>query len=496
MNPTGTSQFNQGRIEWAIRMRYSPMPSLDMKWLAANLNAFRIGELRVAGKIWEVMMERDGELALNADKRNSDLAGLEWQVVSDGSPTGEQHAEALNYFYRNLRATRALDQDSTGGMSELLYQMATAHSYYYSAHEILMRIDNPAAREVTAEFRHTPIWFFESRRGYLAYLKHIFDVYGEPCLQGEWLTCVGLGWMRPLSMAFAMKHFQLRDWLVFCQRYGSGFIEAITEAQKGDAAWEEARETLEAISNDGAVIHSQGLTLKFLDNAAKNALPFEALVDRVDRLYAKCYRGIDLATSSRGSEAGGGHHVVGASIQKEESGIFLARDASWATGCLNERVDRPVIRYLFNQEPKAWVAIMPPLDDTAGQDLRSLQALVPMGLRISLAEVYKRFRWKTPAAGEECLKGVEGNFTEGNKGNEGEIKEGIVGVDLTGEGTEWGRKGNGRRDADWATETVALPKDDVEAIGAGADPGATVQFASGEMPDPQVGAAMFYGRQP
>ncbi len=302
MNPTGTSQFNQARIEWAIRLRYSPMPNLDLKWIAANLNAFRIGELRVVGKIWEVMMERDGELALNADKRASDLAGLEWQVVSDGTADGDRHAQALNYFYKNLRATRALDQDAVGGVSELLHQMATAHSYYYSAHEILLRIDNPAAREVTAEFRHTPTWFFESRRGYLGYLKHIFDVYGQPCLQGEWLTCVGLGWMRPLCLAFAMKHYQLRDWLVFCQRYGSGFIEAITDAQKGDAAWEEARETLHAISNDGAVIHSQGVTLKFLENGAKNSLPFEALVDRVDRLYAKCYRGIDLATSSRSGE--------------------------------------------------------------------------------------------------------------------------------------------------------------------------------------------------
>jgi hypothetical protein len=514
MNPTGTSQFNQARIEWAIRLRYSPMPSLDMKWVAANLNAFRIGEMRVAGKMWEVMMERDGELALNADKRASDLASLEWQVVSDGSLLGDEHAAALNYFYKNLRATRALDQDSTGGMSELLYQMATAHSYYYSAHEILLRIDNPAAREVTAEFRHTPIWFFESRRGYLAYLQHIFDVYGQPCLQGEWLTCVGLGWMRPLSLAFAMKHFQLRDWLVFCQRYGSGFIEAITDAQKGDAAWEEARQVLDSIANDGAVIHSQGLMLKFLDTAAKNSLPFEALVDRVDRLYAKCYRGIDLATNSRGAEAGLGHYVVGASVQKEESGIFLARDASWATGILNERVDRPVIRYLFDQEPRAWVSVMPPLDDTAQQDLRNVQTLVPMGLKISLAEAYKRFRWKTPGADEECLRvctglqaqdfsGGNGNGmgkgTEANEGNEGNLK-GAETKDLTG--------GNGENGGNLKSAPLPGPlptsrgegEDRVTvtdtAIGAGADPGATFQFASGDLPDPQNDAAAFYCNQP
>src|ERR1700733_14543245 len=119
MNLSGASQFNQARIEWAIRLRFSPMPNISMEWIAANLNAFRIGEMRVVGKIWEVMMERGGELALNADKRASEL---EWQVVSDGSVDGDAHAAALDYFYKHLRATRALDQDSIGGVPELLYQ--------------------------------------------------------------------------------------------------------------------------------------------------------------------------------------------------------------------------------------------------------------------------------------------------------------------------------------------------------------------------------------
>jgi hypothetical protein len=265
-----------------------------------------------------------------------------------------------------------------------------------------------------------------------------------------------------------MKHFQLRDWLLFCQRYGSGFIEAVTNAQKGDAAWEEARETLRAISNDGVVIHSEGVTLKFLDSGAKNSLPFEALVERVDRLYAKCYRGIDLATNSRAAEGGAGHNIVGASVQKEESGIFLARDAAWATGCLNERVDRTIVRYLFNQEPRAWLAIVPPLDDTASEDLKSVQTLVPMGLRISVAEAYRRFRWKAPAAGEPCLQIQRG----GNGENEEKTPV------LT------------------PLPSVQTPDSSNEKpIGAGARR-AAVQTASVEMPDPEVDAAAFYCNQP
>ncbi len=406
MNPSGVSLFNQARIEWAIRLKYSPMPALDMDILSGQLNAFRIGDFRQIGKTWEVMMERDGELAVNSDKRKSDAAGLEWQVVSDGSPDGDKHAAALQYFYENLTATEALDQDVTGGADELIYQVASALDYKYSIHEMLLRVDNAGAREVTAEFRHTPLWFFEARRGYLGYMPHIFDMYGIPCVQGEWLTAVNIGWMRPLAMAYAMKMFPLRDWLLFCTRYGSGFLDATTDAAVNTPEWNQAQDALNALANDGAVLHNAGVNFKFLEQSARNSLPFHPIVEMINGLYAKCYRGVDLATGSRGSSSDGGQSgkaPVGASVQKEESGIFLIKDAKWITGVLNERVDRPVIRYLFGQEPRAWFVLMPPLDDTSTQDLAALQGLVPMGFKVMLKEVYKRFRWSVPEAGEACL---------------------------------------------------------------------------------------------
>jgi hypothetical protein len=257
MNSTGISQFNQARVEWAIRLRYSPMPKLSMDLLASELNAFRIGELRTVGKTWEVMMERDGELAINSEKRKADSACLEWQISSDGSPDGDKHAAALQYFYNKLSATKALDQDATGGVDELIFQTLSAVDFYYSAHEILMRVDNPAAKEVTAEFRHTPLWFFEARRGYLGYLKHIFDMYGQPCIAGEWLTAVNTGWMRQLTMPYCAKWNSMSDWLIFCRRYGSGFLEAISNATKDSQEWNDAASALLALSNEGTVLHNR-----------------------------------------------------------------------------------------------------------------------------------------------------------------------------------------------------------------------------------------------
>jgi hypothetical protein len=425
MNPSGISQFNQARIEWAIRLKYSPMPTINMEVMSGQLNAFRIGDFRQIGKTWEVMMERDGELAVNSDKRKSDAAGLEWQIVSDGSPDGDRHAAALQYFYENLTATEALEQDTTGGADELIYQVCSALDYRFSIHEMLLRVDNAAAREVTAEFRHTPLWFFECRRGYLGYMPHIFDLYGVPCVQGEWLTAVNIGWMRSLCLAFVMKMYPLRDWLLYCTRYGSGFLDASTDAAMNSPEWNQAQAALQDLANDGAVLHSKGVSFKFLEQSARNALPFHPIVEMVNGLYAKCYRGVDLATGSRnahggqggaGSGAGGGaKNPTGASVQKEESGIFLTRDAKWVTGVFNERIDRPVIRFLFDREPRAWFVLMPPLDDTSVHDLAALQGLVPMGFRVKLKEVYKRFRWSLPEPGEPCLGGENWRTSRGRR---------------------------------------------------------------------------------
>ncbi|HTB86019.1 MAG TPA: DUF935 family protein [Candidatus Sulfotelmatobacter sp.] len=526
MNPTGQSHFNQARIEWAIRLKYSPMPRLDMEILAGHLNEFRIGEFRTIGKIWEVMMERDGELLVNSDKRKSDAAGLEWQIVSDGSIDGDRHAAALQYFYDNLTATEALDQDTTGGVDELVYQVMSALDYKYSTHEMLLRVDNPAAREVTAEFRHTPLWFMEARRGYLGYLKHIFDLYGQPCIQGEWLTAVNTGWMRPLSVAFGMKMFPLRDWLLFCTRYGSGFLDGETDATLGTPEWDAALDALNTMANDGAVLHNSGVSFKFLEQSARNQLPFQPIVEMIDRLYAKCYRGMDMATGSRAGKSsnssGGEGKSVGASVQKEESGIFLMRDSKWTTGVMNERVDRPVIRYLFGQEPRAWFVLMPPLDDTSEQDLQSLTGLVPMGFKVMMKEVYKRFRWSVPEKGEPCLvppapiappmappaaAQIKPEDEENpSKPGEQPAKPGEqpvaaapvppvpekkpAAVDAAGEETDPLVRDKTDNDV---VPTARARTGELTPIGAGADP-ATWPGASGLMPDTQVDSASFWSR--
>jgi hypothetical protein len=292
--------------------------------------------------------------------------------------------------------------------------------------------------------------------------------------------------MRPLSMAFAMKHFALRDWLLFCTRYGGGFLEGETDAQYGSPEWQQAYDALETIANDGVVLHNKGVSFKFLEQAAKNSLPFSPIVEMVNGLYAKCYRGVDLATGSRASGAApggnGAKNPVGASVQSEESGIFLLSDCKWATGYANERIDAPLIRYLFGQEPRAFFALMPPLSDTTAEDLQSAQALVPMGLRIALKEAYTRFRWKEPEAGEPCLEA-----------------QAAAAPELDEQGNPKPEARNPKQAPEPVTEKPepvrpTTPAREATAIAPGADPQKAFQTADQGMPDTQVDAGGFWSR--
>ncbi len=61
---------------------------------------------------------------------------------------------------------------------------------------------------------------------------------------------------------------------------------------------------------------------------------------------------------------------------------------------------------------------MPPINDTTAEDLQALRTLVPMGMRVALKEVYQRFRWSAPSAGEPCLESPTSNGQSPRPGND------------------------------------------------------------------------------
>lgn len=401
MIPQEISRISDDRIEQAIRARYSPLPDLTMDLVSSQLNQFRIGELRPAARTWEIMLERDLDLAVPYEKAREDVARLKIQVEPvDDSAEAEQHAAALQYFYDHLTATSVLEQDEVGGAELLLLQMMSALAHRYSAHELILQVSNAGRREVTAEFRHCPVWFFEARRGKLGFLRQVHDVDGEPLQRGQWLVNVMSGWMRQCSVGYVTKHLPLRDWLWFCSRFGLPGIHGKTDAKKGTQEWNDFADALVAFANGWITQTSTNanITLVEASKGGGGTLPFADIIGMVNRGFASAFRGGDLSTQSRTGDS------VGASLQDEEKDLLLGGRCKRLTGALNAGVDEPVLRWLFSAEPKAWASVVPPKRVEADREIKAMEFLTKNGGQVSVQEAHDRLQVPRADDTEDVLK--------------------------------------------------------------------------------------------
>jgi len=412
IKPDLTTGIQQEMIEQAIRLRYSPFPELTMAILTMQLNQFRVGDLRAA-RTWEIMMERDGDLSGPAYQRFSDAARLPWEIEkTEQSAEADNHAASLEYFYNNLTATSILEQDEAGGANMLFRQMMTAKAMRYSVHEMLLRVNSASKREVTAQFNHCPVYFFESRKGRLAFLKNLGDFFGEPLEYGRWLPAVGEGLMRPCSIGYFIKHGPLRDWMLYCSRFGLPGIHGETDAQFNSDDWNKFTDALKAFANDWITVTNRNAKINLIEAAkgGSGTLPFGDLIDKVDRLFTRLFRGGDLSGKSRD-----GNDVVGASLQGDEKAIMGEDDGQWLTDTLNTRVDEPVIAYLYNTTPKAWIRVRPKKLIDTDKEASKLKTARDLNIPVSIQTARERLDLPAPADDDELIgESIDETTTLGN----------------------------------------------------------------------------------
>lgn len=407
---TAESIISPDRIEQAIRQRYSPFPTLTMDVLTQQLNQFRIGELRPFARTAEIMMERDGDLSVPAEKLFSDIARLPIEVVkAEDSKEAEAHAASLQYFIDNLTARSVLDGDEIGGSNLLLRQMMTAHAYRYSVHEMVLKINSASKREVTAEFNHAPVWFFEARKGRLGYLRGDYDLYGVPLERGQWLTCVGRGMMRQCSVAYLGKWQATAYNLLFCFRFGVPGIHGEFNGEQESEEGKAFAESLAKFASDWvtATYGAPGSAKINLIEAAKGGsgtLPFAEVIERADRLFARSFRGGDLSTQSRG---GTGGDVTGSDAQEGEKRIVLEDGGQWATDNLNAGVVEPLIAYLYNATPKAWLVVRPPKQTDSTREGTTLKTAQSLGIPVSVDTARERLDLPAPEEGAKLISGPQ-----------------------------------------------------------------------------------------
>jgi phage gp29-like protein len=380
---------------------WNPIASLTPATLASWLDEFRYGYIRQASRLFQEIEERDDILVTVAGKRKSAIAGIaaNWriEVTDENDKEALAQKEKLTDFYNTLTWRNALDANQRGGIRALVKHMADAIGKQYAVHEIVW---SPTRTTLTAQFNFVPLWFFDNTEGKLRFNESGFSSNSGPVTQeNEWLiTATDKALMKACSIAYLLKSMSIRDWAMYNEIFGIPGIIAIIDQLPNSPEWEEAKTTVSAIANEFKGVVSKGTTFETITPGGAGQAPFKDLIDRMDRAMAATWRGSDLSTLSNKDGAG-------ASLQGDESAIYLEDDCAWISETLQEQIDKFVIRYFFGNsaEIKAYILITPESAKDQKARLEILKGAKDLGLEVSKRQAREELEIDAPADPEDSL---------------------------------------------------------------------------------------------
>lgn len=208
------------------------------------------------------------------------------------------------------------------------------------------------------------------------------------------------GLARVAAWGWMFKAYTQRDWAIFTQTYG----QPLRVGKFGPEASEEDKETLfRAVANiagDCAAIVPEAMTIDFIEakNVGAASGLYKERADWLDQQISKAVLGQTATTDSVTGGLGSGkeHREVQEDIEKA--------DAKALAAILNRDLIRPWIDLEYGPQ-KAYprIVIARPEAEDLTEIASQLGTLVPLGLKVSMAEVRQKFGWSDPAEDDEIL---------------------------------------------------------------------------------------------
>lgn len=404
-------------VTWVKRSRYNPLRQLTPEYLSRIIDTWNNGYLREFALMADAIKHRDPIINIGLRKREKGVARHGFEVLLiDGldksqKARAQQHQEAIKWFFDHCTVSHVLEQDTRGGFRLLVEQMMAAQGDRYAVHEIVYQptIDPVSgAPRLTAEFNYVPPWFFEATTGHLRFIRHYFgSVFGEEMEDDAWLVTIGEGIIETLSGYFVIKHAALAAWASYSERFGTPGVHGKTSAAKNSPAWDDFATAIATFGEEWATITSQDASIELIEaKGGAGGMPFEKLVEVIDKTVATVCRGGDLSTLSSGAHGSGGQGR-GASVQADETELLEQDDAELITETL-QKVSRTIVRQLFgDQEPLAYVQIIVPEKKNNQDTIAKLTFLVNSGVQVGAEFARKELGIPPPIDGEELLKPVQ-----------------------------------------------------------------------------------------
>lgn len=389
--------------------QFSPIRLLTPELLAQYLDLFEQGYIRWLTLLQWRIAQRDPILATVIPKRYGSVKRLKWQILieEDLEPglqkEAEAHKEALFKFYQNLRCSSAVDLNLNAGVSSLFEQMMTSVAYKWAVHEIIW---NPMADgNLTARFNFIPLWFFENRSGKLRFTETDFQLDGRDLKDGSFLITTGPGIMEPCSVSYLYKSLAQKWWLAYIEGHAAPLKVGTTNASRNSTNWKAMERALQQAVD--SILLAKDETLTKVDTAATGELPYQPMVEEMNRMMATLWRGADLSTmSAKASNAG-----QGALLQGKEEYFLQCDDASRITETMNFQVDPQVIGWHFGEgvRPLAYFKLVVPPNIEASTDISVVNALIAWGLseKLGKKQILEHFGWSEKSQADDSIEPVQ-----------------------------------------------------------------------------------------
>ncbi len=374
------------RAEQDIRGRFNPVRQLEPANLSRWIDEFEAGNLQSLARLLDALSERDETWKASQRKTIRSVSRCPWSVSKkDGhekDPAAQAHYDVLVDFYSTLRATSLLKSTHVGGVAQLIRQMMLAERDYYSAHELVWRVDNGKLR---LQAVYVPLWMFEARSGALRFLPTQFAQDGGPLLPGEWLTHCGDGLGIACSICATYKRLSMADWLSYGEHNATPGLHTKTPAKINSPEWVKAVEATRAFAKEWAIVTGSDVEISKVDMSASGALPYQTFIEMMNKGITALWRGGDLSTVSADAQ--------GASLQGEEMDMLEQGATEDIAETLRTQVDPFVIEYYFGQgvQPLAEFSLSPVNRPNVEQEIQINEHLAKAGAKIPIADELSRF---------------------------------------------------------------------------------------------------------
>lgn len=390
------------RVKLDKQSRFNPLASLTPLALSQQLVAYQQGEFRRIAWTMEWMEQHDDMVSSVAEKAKAAVSRhgydiLEKEEIPEGyEKMAEDQKAVLSAFYQNIETTSAVERHECGGMRLLIKQVMDGYGKGYAVHHIVWE---PTDHGLQAKLIFVPLWFFESMDGDLRFVEEAWGYRGKPLDEyggdGAWMVSKGRGVMLACSIARMFKQLPMQDWVTYSSRHGMPAFLGKTSASYGDDQWNTMVNTVSTLGAEWSGVVNQQDAIEVLDLTSKGELPYEKLIERMDRAITILWRGGDLSTMSNDGGS------VGSNAQTSEADMLDEDNAAWVGETIDRQLSRRVLDYHFGEDAPtlAYLRIRTASKDDAVKEMAVIKGAVEMGMRVSAAHFSEKF--SVPEADED-----------------------------------------------------------------------------------------------